>query len=58
MTAYLKSQIERLDTYQFRPDTTPELLQVPQARSAQEWAQDQTAHTPRLDALLRDMSAR
>jgi DivIVA domain-containing protein len=59
MTAYLKSQIERLDTYQFRPDTTPELLQVPQARSAQEWAVDQTVgHTPRLDALLRDLNTR
>ena len=59
MTAYLKSQIERLDTYQFRPDTTPELLQVPTARSASEWAADQTVgHTPRLDALLRDMSVR
>jgi len=59
MTAYLKSQIERLDTYQFRPDTTPELLQVPTARSASEWAADQgVGHTPRLDALLRDMSVR
>jgi DivIVA domain-containing protein len=60
MTAYLKSQIERLDTYQFRPETTPELLQVPQTRSAAEWASgDQgVGQTPRLDALLRDMSGR
>ncbi|MDR0416621.1 MAG: hypothetical protein LBH76_04770, partial [Propionibacteriaceae bacterium] len=59
MTAYLKSQIERLDTYQFRPDTTPELLQAPTARAASDWVGDQASgHTPRLDALLRDFSTR
>ncbi|MDR1213365.1 MAG: hypothetical protein LBK54_04645 [Propionibacteriaceae bacterium] len=59
MTAYLQSQIERLETYQFRPDTTPELLQVPVARPASEWASEQpVGPTPRLDALLRDFSTR
>ncbi|MDR1078184.1 MAG: hypothetical protein LBL55_05935, partial [Propionibacteriaceae bacterium] len=59
MTAYLQSQIERLETYQFRPDTTPELLQVPVARPASEWVSEQpVGPTPRLDALLRDFSTR
>jgi len=52
MTGYLQSQIERLETYQFRPDTTPELLQG-NARSASDWAaSDSSANNRGLEALL------
>jgi len=49
MTSYLKEQVDRLDSSQFQPKETPELLATP-ARTAQDWAVDST--TPRLDALL------
>jgi len=56
MTTYLKSQVERLESSQFMPKETPELLASP-ARTAQDWAVDSTSSTPRLDALLDTESA-